>query len=67
MLKKNICKTVLRFLVKNLIMVSLASSMMKKITLLCHPSRFSSTLIYCIALGTGSIAFCLLKSSAIIF
>ena len=46
--------------------VSFTSSIMKNITLLFASFRFSVKLICCIAFGSASSAYCLLKSIAII-
>ena len=47
--------------------VSFASSIMKNFVALSALSRFSVKLLCCIAFGSASVAYCLLKSIAIIW
>ena len=47
-------------------MVSFASSIMKNIAAPLSQSRFTVKLIFCIAFGSASSAFCLLKFIAIV-
>ena len=61
---KNKIRILLQFFVKNLKSVSFPSSIMKKIAA-CW-ATFPVTLICCIAFGSASNTYCLLKSIAII-